>query len=346
MTTALVVTEERLSANRYPYSHLEHAERQAAGILEAHLQRLVERACALTGASRASLAVLDPASQVPVIVAAWAQSSSGPRPATLRVHEELARWVTMQRVPAFIADGVRDPHARALGLMAVGSLLAVPLLVGQQVLGALTISSPAISAFSHTHLRLLELGADLGALAIFQARQLDALAKQTLPPTRSLDLSRGLEPTPDAPAILELAVSAIQRLVPCEEAVVYRYEAASEILCGLVGWGPHSRRLADVRIPVRDPHSVTAWVAQQRRPLLQASGANGFVGRATGELLAHRELALLAVPVVAREQLWGVITLARAVPFEPGDLRTMLTLSQLIAPGLIQTRDIRQGWRG
>jgi GAF domain-containing protein len=90
-----------------------------------------------------------------------------------------------------------------------------------------------------------------------------------------------------------------------------------------------------------DPQSVTAWVAQQRRPLLHSIGTQGFIGRATEVLLAERELALLSVPLVAREQLRGAITLARAAPFHSGELRTMLTLSQMIAQALAQSRDAR-----
>jgi GAF domain-containing protein len=42
-------------------------------------------------------------------------------------------------------------------------------------------------------------------------------------------------------------------------------------------------------------------------------------------------MALLAVPLVAGERLLGVILLARTLPFATSDLRTLLTLSQLVA---------------
>jgi GAF domain-containing protein len=301
----------------------------------------VERVSALVGAPRASLAVLDPASQTPVTVATWTQSSSGPRPANLRVHEELARWVTTQRTPALITDCGSDPRARTLGMMAVGSLMSVPLLVGQQVLGALTISSPSISAFGQYHLRLLELVADLAALAMFQTRQLEAVGGQTRPLARPLDVSGVLEATRDARSIVGQAFADIQRLVRCDEAVIFRYDADTETLCAIAGLGKQSPRLAQARISVRDPHSVTAWVAYQRRPLLLASESTGFIGRSTERLLAQRELSLLAVPLVTRERLWGVITLARSVSFETSDLRTLLNVSQGMALALVQIGDAR-----
>lgn len=341
MAAVLVSTKEGGATSSFPSYRLVSAEYQAARLLDTQLQRLVERAAALMEARWASLAVLDPVSQTLSLLAACSQGFSGLPPASLRVHEELARWVTREQAPAIIADGANDPRTRALGNLAVGSLLSVPLLAGQEVLGALTLSSPSINTFRPHQLRLLELVADLGALALFQARHFEAMTQQSQQLTRLLEVACELGTALDPGTLMGLTVSALRQLIHCEEAVVYRYEADTQTLCGVAGLGTHSSRLADERIRMSDPQSVTAWVAQQRRPLLHSGGARGFVGRATGALLAHRELALLAVPLVAREQLWGVITLARAAPFEPGDLRTLLTLSQLIAPALVQARNAR-----
>jgi GAF domain-containing protein len=247
--------------------------------------------------------------------------------------------VTKQRAPMISADVANDSRTSALGMLAVGSLLSAPLLAGQQVLGALTISSPSISAFRPHHLRLLELVADLAALAMMQTRRLVAVAQPLQPRTRPLEILRGPQTTSGTSALFGLAVSAIQQLVCCEEAVIYCYDVGTETLCGVAGLGIHSTSLAQARISVRDPQSVTAWVAQQGRPLLLSGGATGFIGRATETLLAARELALLAVPIVTPKRLWGVITLVRATPFEVSDLRTMLHVSQMIAPGLVRIGD-------
>lgn len=318
---------------------LESAERQAARLLDAQLQQLVERASALVDAPQVSLTVLDPASQALIRVATCSRHFNGSPSTHLGMHEKMARWVTTHRVPALITDFASDPRARALRISAIGSLLAVPLQVGQEALGALTIFSPSINAFAQNHLRLVEMVADLSALAIFQSRQLDATAQQKKHLTILLEVSRALTRSLDARTIVGLTVPVLRRLIHCEEAVIFRYQANTETLCGLAGLGTQSPQLAEARIQLNDPQSVTAWVAQQRRPLMHTRGTQGFIGPATEALLARREMALLAVPLVASEQLWGVITLARSAPFSTGDLRTMLTLSQMIAPALLQTRD-------
>lgn len=334
MATASVLTQEYAEASRYTSPRLASATPEAANLVQVQLQRLVERASALLDAPVVTLAVLDPVRQRLVRAATASQHGPGSHPPALRVHQALARWVTKHRVPLLIGDGACDPRARALGPGARGSWLSVPLLSGQEVMGVLTLASPVLNAFGSLHLGVLELVAELGALTLVQERRLEAVAQQDRQQTTLLEVARALATPTDVRAIVRLTVSALGRLIPCEEAVLFRYQAKTETLCGVAGRGTHSSRLADVHIQVRDPQSVTAWVAQQRRPLLYTGGATGFVGQATEALLAHREMALLAVPLVAGEHLLGVILLARALPFATGDLRLLLTLSQLLAPAL------------
>ena len=109
MAVAPLLTEEHPPGSGEALAHLERLEHQAARLLGVHLQRLVERVSTLVGVPRASLHVLDLASQTLVTVAACAQRSSGPLQASLPVHEALAHWVTKQRTPAIITVGASDP---------------------------------------------------------------------------------------------------------------------------------------------------------------------------------------------------------------------------------------------
>jgi len=151
-----------------------------------------------------------------------------------------------------------------------------------------------------------------------------------------MEVARALSHTTEAHQVLSLTTAGIRRLIICEEAVVFSYEATTQELRGVAGLGVQSAQLAERRIQLSDPQSVTAWVARQRRPLLHSSGSRAFVGPVTDTLLIRQDLALLAVPLVAQDQLWGVITLARPAPFDTNDLRTMLNLSSFVAPALAQ----------
>jgi GAF domain-containing protein len=86
-----------------------------------------------------------------------------------------------------------------------------------------------------------------------------------------------------------------------------------------------------LRIPLDDKQSLVAWVAQNRRPILQSPGGRVFVGRITGILLGADDLALLGAPLLSKDQLRGVLMLGRFTPFTTNELRVVLNLSTIVA---------------
>ena len=342
MGVAKLVMEESITGAIDAIQH-DSAEQLAVWNLDEHYRHLVERAATLVGASRASLGVLDPATQTLALVAAFAQRLTGPIQASLHTHERIARWAIEHRSHFVIDNLASDARIQTFDATASGSLLCVPLLGGQQAVGAITLSSPALSAFRPQHLTLIELLADMAAITVLQARQIESTSRQTQHLTTLFDLSRRLNNANNAQRVFALAVAGIRRLVRCEEAVIFNYRAEDKTLSGVAGLGVESAQLAERRILLNDPQSVTAWVAQQRRPLLHSTGARAFVGTATEILMTKRDMALLAVPLVAEERLWGVITLARQQAFTNGELRMMLTLCSMIAPALARIERAEQG---
>ncbi len=301
--------------------------------LEAVFQRLVVNAVTLVGARAGSLALVSPASKKPVPLANYSPDGSWPFPPE---YSSIIRWVTTRRISALIDKTSADPRMRPADTSPIGSLMCVPLLVGQDVLGTLMLSNPRPGAFNAQHVRLLEMVADLAAATVQQARQQEAAAQQAYLLGTVVKVGQALSNTRDMRHVLSLTTAGIRRLIICEEAVLFSYEEVTQELRGVAGLGTQSARLAEQRIFLHDDHSVTAWVARQRRPLLHSSGSRAFVGPITDTLLTRADLALLAVPLVAQQQLWGVITLARPEPFDTNDLRTMLNLSSFVAPALAQ----------
>lgn len=334
MGVTKLVMEESITGASDGIQRGDSAEQLAVWNLDEHYRHLIERAATLVGASRASLGVLDPTTQTLALVAAYAQRLTGPIQASLHAHERIARWAIEHRNYFVIHNLASDARIQTFDATASGSLLCVPLIGGQQAVGAITLSSPALSAFRPQHLSLIELIADMAAITVLQARQIESTSRQTQHLTTLFDLSRRLNNATTAQRVFALAVAGIRRLVRCEEAVIFNHRAEDETLAAVAGLGVESAQLAERRIRLNDPQSVTAWVAQQRRPLLHSIGARAFVGPATETLMTKRDMALLAVPLVAEERLWGVITLARQQAFTNSELRMMLTLCSMIAPAL------------
>ena len=301
--------------------------------LEEVFQRLVANAVTLAGARAGSLALLAPDSKTPVPLVVY--SPEGPQPSR-REYASIASWVVAHRAPAIVDQAGLDPRMQEPGAAPAGSAVCVPLLAGKDVQGTLIISSLKPWAFNRQHQKLLEALADVATAAILQARQQEAAAHQTQHLTTMVEVARALSNTKEMRQVLSLTTAGIRRLITCEEAVLFSYEDETHELRGVAGLGTQSVRLAEQRIRLGDMQSVTAWVARQRRPLLHSSGSRAFVGPVTDTLLTRQDLALLAVPLVARDELWGVLTLARSDPFDKNDLRAMLSLSNFVAPALAQ----------
>ncbi len=310
------------------------AGNQAFKELKDGLQRLVTNTSMLLGASHCSLAALEPGSKAWTILAASPQGAFGTGPFRTPVQRAVAQWVVLHRSSVCIENLATDPQAQALDAGATGALLCAPLLANQDVFGAIMVFSPSPGTFKKRELPWLEALADIAMVSIAQSRHMETVSQQTQQLTKLLDVMRALGSAQDTRRIFSITVAGIRRLVRCEEAVIFAFEAATEELCGVAGLGLQSAQLAERRIRLRDPQSVTAWVAQRRRPLLYSVGTRMFVGPVTDTLLAKKELALLAVPLVAQGQLWGVITLARPEPFEVPELRLMLNLSSSVAGAL------------
>jgi signal transduction histidine kinase len=140
--------------------------------------------------------------------------------------------------------------------------------------------------------------------------------------------------TLDARQIFRAIVAGLRRLVRCDDAMIFAYDEAAQELGVVAVMGLRSTRLRETRIPLSDPQSLAAWVAQKRRPVLHAPGERSGMGQVTEAFLAGDDLALLAVPLLSKERLRGVVTLARTTPFDSNDLRAMMNLSSIIATAL------------
>ncbi len=317
---------------------------QALTELTETLKRIMVSATTLLGVPNCWIAGVDGAEQRLVSIATLSQEPAEASRSRASLYYAIANWVRTSRVPALINDistdprcqGTQAPASRGAGAALGGSLLCVPLLSGQQVLGTITVSSPAIDAFQQQSVMILQVLADQTILAISKARQIEASQQQSQELATFLDVARAMTSTLDTSKMLHAIVAGIRRLVSCDEAVIFGFIEQKQELRALARLGTHPEQLGGLRISLNDKQSLAAWVALNRRPLLQEPGGRVFVGRITQQLMGEDDLALLGAPLLSRERLRGVIMLERFAPFEPSDLRLILNLSSIIAIALEQ----------
>src|SRR5579871_5626259 len=268
--------------------------------------------------------VMEPTNSTLVTIVSGQAPPKGRRRARFHLNEGVAGWVAANLSPAIIDDVSIDSRFKALGPYSIGSMICAPLMSGQQLLGTITTSSSELGAFNDQSLKILQMFAEQAVFAISKVRQMAEALQQTGQLAALLDVSRAMTSTLDARQIFRAIVAGIRRLVRCDDAMIFGFDEAEQELRVVAGMGLRSARLSDTRIRLSDNQSIAAWVAEKRRPLLHAPGEHSGVGQVTEAFLAGDDLALLSVPLMSKERLRGVVTLARPYPFDSGDLRAML----------------------
>ncbi len=143
--------------------------------LSSVLQQIVQNAGALLEVSSCSVALADVTGSVLITQAALPQNGFKPRYTRFHLNEGVAGWVAEHREPLVIDDVQHDPRFKRLGRMPVGSMICVPLMDNDQVIGTLTASSPEKNAFSARQLQMLTIFAEQAVLAITNAHQAQQL---------------------------------------------------------------------------------------------------------------------------------------------------------------------------
>ena len=143
--------------------------------LEEMLRELLERIRGVLGIDRAVVLLLDEGENV--LVARAAQGCEGDVGENVRVPigSGLAGRVAAERRPIAVADLDHDEMIISHPIEAgIRSLLGVPLLVGERMMGVISVGSKSRRAFASTEIELLELAAERIAVAIDGARAYEA----------------------------------------------------------------------------------------------------------------------------------------------------------------------------
>ncbi|MGH2442921.1 MAG: GAF domain-containing protein [Chloroflexota bacterium] len=161
------------------------------------LNGIIEAAKRLFDAGAASIALLDHETNELVFAAAAEESLVGLR---FPAHQGISGWVMMTGEPIAVGDVRSDPRfardfAASTGYVP-SSILAVPMFVGDDVEGVLSVLDKASAAtFGLDDMELLGLFARPAAIAVQQARMSGNLGRLLLRELEQLATGRGDEPT-------------------------------------------------------------------------------------------------------------------------------------------------------
>ena len=241
-------------------------------------------------------------------------------------HSASAR-AALERRTIHIPDIVADPeYTYGLGMRGVEpfrTILAVPILKGNDLLGVLIVYHLEVRPFTDKQIALVETFADQAAIAIENTRLLDELRQRTDELSRSVgelraldEVSQAVNSTLDLETVLSTIVAKATQLCGTEAGAIYVFDEAARQFHLRATYGM-DRELIDAlthrRIGLDEPNAAAAMAAGspiQVADLKEAGGVSEI-----NKIILHAGFrALLVAPLLRGEEIVGMLVVRRRTP--------------------------------
>lgn len=261
--------------------------------------------------------------------------------ATLLVGEGMTGYAVQRNEPVFAADAQHDPHFKQVEEAeetAFHSLLAVPLVIETQPIGALNVQTIARHEFTEDEVNILSLVGDLAAGALAKA-QLHDKQKQQIEELRALaELSEVMTSPQYLDDILDVVTEMAAKTMNAALCSIFLHNEDNTHL--VLRSAKRSTPLYRDRPPLVVGEGVTGRVA--------ATGEAVYVANVRAEPaytssdLARAEglVSLLSVPLMVRERVIGVFNCytAEIHDFTPNEKALFTTLANQTALAIENAR--------
>jgi len=219
----------------------------------------------------------------------------------------------------------------------VGTVLGVPLLRLDQLLGVLTIDRPMSQPFDEGDVKLATLFASQAAIAIQNARTVAATKRRVTELTALREVSLQLTQSLDLATVLDTIVESAVSLVKATDAHIFLYhEDKNEFVFGSGAWAPGQS--GSLFKTVRE-NGLTATVATRGEPVVINEARTHALFR--DEVDEDRVVdAIAGFPLKRANQVLGVFNVAFLEPhtFDQDELRVLTLLADQAAIAIENAR--------
>jgi two-component system cell cycle response regulator len=236
----------------------------------------------------------------------------------LKIGVGITGWVALHGTPVYLPDAAHDPRVRVIPGTEPDlpeSLLVVPMIYEERVLGVIVLSKLGLRQFTEDDLRLLVIYASFAAQAMANAAtnkelrdQSQALARQLRSQRELLDLTESLLTSMDYRAILEQVGERLGTLVPYDDLAVEISEPGGRTLRPIITHGERAEFYRTLTMPT--DQGVTGWAFTHGEALLVKDMLADPRVLSTDELPAEPG-SIIVVPLRGRDGVIGVIYLER-----------------------------------
>ena len=234
--------------------------------------------------------------------------------------------VALERRTVHIPDTLADPHySYAMDVEKIRTVLAVPILKGDDLLGAMAIYHlEAVRPFTDKQIALVETFADQAAIAIDNARLLDELRHRTDELGRSVselralgEVSQAVNSTLDLETVLSTIVAKAVQLSGTEAGAIYGYDEQAHEFRLRATYGMDQSlidALTQRHIGLDDPN--VAPVFAQREPVQVADLREEAASELNKIALDAGYRARMVSPLMRGEDIVGMLAVRRRTPGE------------------------------
>jgi len=252
--------------------------------------------------------------------------------------KSIVGYVASRGEPLTVNDTTRDPTYYANPLLpATRSETAIPLKVGERIVGVLDVQSTQPYAFSEDNLRTLQILADQLAIAVVNT-ELFAETQEHLSEHRLLHhITTTAASGTTLEEALRSAVNGLQVTLGGDRVVILLADREQKFLEVKAAVG-YSEDLKDTRIPIGS--GVTGWVAAHRRPLRIDDVRNDprYIEA------SPNTRSELAIPLIYRNELLGVLNVEseQIAAYTESDEEMLGTLGGSLAAIIANARLLEQ----
>jgi diguanylate cyclase (GGDEF)-like protein len=258
-----------------------------------------------------------------------------------KIGEGVTGWVAQHRSPALIDDATADPRPVTIaGTDEVAeSMLAVPMIHDDQLIGVITLSKLGLYQFDQDTLRLLMIIADQAATAFAETDLMNEAKRLAAELRQLLDMSSALSRSLDPRQVADLMAEHLARAVGADQAQISDWDRTNDRLRTLGCFPVSTRSAMDDYYPLPD-YPVTRRVLESGQIELVDTDSQDADAAEVRILRQDGMRGLVMLPLVVNDQVIGLVELtSKGRPSsDPGRITLARTMAHEAAMALENAR--------
>lgn len=251
----------------------------------------------------------------------------------LAIHQGITGRVARTGIPALVPDVTQDPDYVEVE-PGTRSELAVPMKIGNRIIGVLNAESPRLNAFTEEDLRLMSILAGHLAVILENARLYRETAQRLREVTTLYEFARRMSTTLDLGILLDSVVMTLREVLHCRAANIMLFNPRTELLEIRAAAGVKDRWRQEARLRIGE--GIAGQVVQQKRPIYVPDTREDprFV------VFDPSVRSLLCVPLTIGDRVIGALSVDHEIPnaFQPEHERLLTIVATQVAAAIENAR--------